>query len=264
MLKRILVPASYVAMAALVLVTGACVTRGAQGAQDAEEEAIRITKPHPFARAWQAPKIDGRLDDACWNDAAVLEIGYVFDGDTAPGIPETTARIMWDDTFLYIGYEAVDRDIWSFSDKHDDTMWLGDVVEFFIKPHNDAKLYFEFNFAPNATFMDARMVSRGGGGFPRGKTWESGAKVASHLRGTDNNDQDDDEGYSVEVAIPLAALELTPETGETGTFAAFRYDYGKQYDNQLLLMSIPSAPTLGFHSFEYYQPFVFARKWEKK
>ena len=257
MTSQIAARVGYVSVALLVLLTGACATRGAKSA---DKEAERITTPYAFTRAWQAPKIDGRLDDACWKDAAVLDIAYVYEGDTEPGIPGTTCRVMWDDTFLYVGYEAVDRDLWSFSDQHDDTMWMGDEVEFFIKPRRTAKLYFEFNFAPNGTFMDSRMVSRGGGGFPRGKAWESGAKVATDMRGTDNNDQDDDAGYSVEIAIPLASLELKPEVAETGTFAAFRYDYGKQYDNQLLLMSIPSAPTQGFHSFEYFQPFVFARK----
>jgi hypothetical protein len=217
-------------------------------------------EPYACPFVGEAPVVDGDVSDNVWGRAAALPVRHVLDGDTSPGVPSGTARLLWDETYLYVAFEFEDRDIWSFSDEDDDMLWLGDVAEVFLKPAEDNTLYFEFNVAPSGALMDARFSNRGAGGYYRGKTWASGARVATRVRGTDGDDADEDGGWSVEMAIPFDRMGGVPGAGtsEVWRFGAFRYDYGKQYDRPLQLMSIPQSRA-GFHAYEDYRPLVFER-----
>lgn len=218
-------------------------------------------EPYVCAFTEEAPDIDGVVSDAAWSRAEALPIEHVLDGDIAPGIPTGTVRLLLDDTCLYAAFEFEDRDIWSFSDENDDMLWLGDVAELFLKPAEDSTLYFEFNVAPSGALMDARFSNRGAGGYYRGKAWASGARVATTVHGTDGDDADEDDGWTVEMAIPFERMGGVPGVGTPGVwrFGAFRYDYGKQYDRPLQLMSIPKSRA-GFHAYEDYRPLVFERR----
>jgi hypothetical protein len=204
-------------------------------------------------------EIDGTLNEAGWDRAEKLPIHLVYHpkDSTAP-IPGGTVQLLWDDQFLYVGFTCKDDDIWSYSKIPDEDLWLGDVVEIFIKPHRDQHAYYEFVIAPNAVLYDARYASRGAGSTHRFRTWSSGAVVASHTDGTDGDWQDNDRGYTVEIAIPWSAFSAgdRPPAGETWTFAAFRYDYSKSTEAPYLLMSVPVS-TIGFHDYEAYQELIF-------
>lgn len=217
-------------------------------------------EPYVCPFTGEAPVVDGEVSDNVWARAASLPIGHLLEGDAAPGIPGGTVRLLWDETHLYVAFEFEDRDIWSFSSDDDDTLWLGDVAEVFLKPAEDNTLYFEFNVAPSGALMDARFPNRGAGGYYRGKAWASGARVATRVGGTDGHDVDEDSGWTVEMAIPFDRLGGAPGTGtpDTWNFGAFRYDYGKQYDRPLQLMSIPRSRA-GFHAYEDYRPLLFER-----
>lgn len=70
------------------------------------------TQPTPIYRAKTAPVINGKLDDACWQNAVVVVANHVY---AAPGQrtepPPLIARFAWDERFLYIGYEVNDTNI---------------------------------------------------------------------------------------------------------------------------------------------------------
>jgi len=227
----------------------------------------RDSEPQPEMEPYQSPfiqtalQVDGRLTEPDWDRAETLSITQVFHpkDSTAP-VPAGTVKILWDDAYLYLGFSSEDDDIWSFSEEPDDTLWLGDVVEFFIKPSAESLTYYEFVMAPNGTLYDARYASRGAGGIPRFRTWSSGARVATTIEGTDGDWEDTDTGYQVEVAIPWTAFtaENVPPVRETWTFGAFRYDYSKSYAAPYLLMSVPVS-THGFHNYEAYQDLFFVK-----
>lgn len=91
-------------------------------------------------RAAVPPVIDGVLDDAVWQGAAVLgPFAHTLDGervrvDFVDGAPRevplraTTARLAWDDRALYIAFEVADPDPWAF-DRPDDSAELLSVSE---------------------------------------------------------------------------------------------------------------------------------------
>ena len=203
--------------------------------------------------------IDGRLDEPAWKRAEPITTFYAYKPQDAKRLSPTVARLLWGKQNLYIAIECEDRDIWSYSDKPDDDLWNGDVAELFIKPSTEKLLYYEFVMAPSGALYDARYASRGAGGLARFKDWSSGAQVACAIAGSDGDYHDDDQGYTVEMAIPLSVFpdNMRPAAGLTWTFGVFRYDYSKMFEDPLLMMSIPEAPEWGYHYYEGYAPLTF-------
>lgn len=204
--------------------------------------------------------IDGKLNEPAWQQAERIETFYPFRPKEAEYLSPTTGRLTWDKENLYIAIECKDDDIWSYSDKHDDELWRGDVAEIFIKPSTSMPAYCEFVIAPNGTLYDARYPARGAGGFHRFKDWSSKAKIATTINGSDGDWKDTDTGYIVEISIPFSAfsdIAKTPTAGDSWTFGVFRYDFSKSFEDTLLMMSIPESMKYGYHYYEGYSPLIF-------
>ncbi|MCP4641244.1 MAG: hypothetical protein GY851_12455 [bacterium] len=244
---------ALIAAATVLVALAGCATGAAKTAP--------VLEPYVCRQADGPVTIDGKLDEAAWKRAVVLFEYFVFQPEGAENRSPSSVRLLWDKAFLYVAFVYEDKDIWSYSDKADDELWNGDVAELFIKPSVDEKLYYEFVMAPNGAMYDGWYPSRGAGGFHRFKGWSSNAKVATEVRGTDGDPSDDDEGYTVEMAIPMSILPdwAQPAEGKTWTFGAFRYDYSKEYEEPLLVMCIPEAVGHGYHSYEGYRPLRFEK-----
>lgn len=228
------------------------------------EPVLSDKAPEPYIvhRAAQPPKIDGNLSEPDWEHASAITSFNLFRPVDVDQLPKTIARVLWDKTHLYLGFECDDDDIWSYSDKNDDPLYSGDVVELFVKPSRDSLQYYEFVVAPNGAIYDARYPSRGAGLSHRFGRWNSETKIATRVNGSDDEHRDSDRGYSVEMAIPLEAFEKQerPSEGTEWTFGVFRYDYSKSYEDCLMLMSILEASgSHGFHHYEAYAPLEFEK-----
>ncbi|MBM4085324.1 MAG: hypothetical protein FJ272_11085, partial [Planctomycetes bacterium] len=85
--RRIAVPALFT-----VLLTAFAI---AQEVEDVKVYLLRqTTKP---------PALDGKLDDACWDQAEVVDdFGYTgyFNQNRTLAIPRTEARFLWDERYL--------------------------------------------------------------------------------------------------------------------------------------------------------------------
>ncbi|MGE0792290.1 MAG: carbohydrate-binding family 9-like protein [Sandaracinaceae bacterium] len=167
--------------------------------------APRTDIPSYHARwASAPPTIDGRLDDAVWQRAASTE-RFVNTMTGAAATPETTAKIAWDDARLYVAFEVADDRLRASLRGHDPHLWEQDTVEIMVDPDGDGRNYFELQLAPSDqvfdTRYDARRVPQ-----PFGHVdWDSGLEGACALRGTLDDDTDD-EGYTAEIAIPWGAF----------------------------------------------------------
>jgi hypothetical protein len=150
-------------------------------------------------RAAEAITIDGELDEASWQSAALTR-GFVR-GDGSAARPYSEARLTWGDGNLYVALYAADEDI-----RSDDTFHL-----FFDGPNG-------------AHGLD---VTAEGKLTTRLAAWKTLPTAAQDTDGTLNDASDDDEEWIVEVAIPLAELGLKGESGERVSFAARRCDTPK-------------------------------------
>ena len=61
-------------------------------------------------RARQPIVIDGKLDDAAWKAAGVIEFRFPWEKQTGAK-QKTIARLLWNDEYLFVGYDCEDTDI---------------------------------------------------------------------------------------------------------------------------------------------------------
>jgi hypothetical protein len=172
--------------------------------------------------------VDGDLSD--WEGIPTVGDFTLSDG-SGPAARQTRARMCWDDAHLYIAFESDDPDIWGTYFNRDDTIYEEEVVEAFIDPDSDLKVYFEFQTSPHGTLFDAIIHNPTGDRKDmRGDTsWDcEGWKVAVKVDGTLDNRDDLDKGWTVEWAIPFASLGTAPHTprqdGDTWRINLYRID----------------------------------------
>lgn len=175
-------------------------------------------------RTPRPPVIDGMLSDDVWRLAAPVELVGSLDG--APTSLRTVARLLYDDRNLYVSFDCEDRDVWGTMLKRDDPIYNEEVVEIFLDANADGRTYNEIEVSPNNTVFDAYFPERRRG---MDLSWDSGLKSAVKIRGTLNDPSDLDEGWSVEMQIPIARLaevpHVPPRRGDRWRFNLYRLEH---------------------------------------
>jgi len=184
---------------------------------------------YTIPRASEPPQIDGKLDDQAWKHAAAWEGAYPFNKTEPTGQP-TAWRMLWDDKYLYFAFDCPDPDIVAPDRKRDDNVYSDDCVEMFILPDFRFRTYWEIVIAPNGSLFDSvecKNMHKWGCNLDPAQD-VSGLKHAQTIRGTLNNSDDTDQGYTVEVAVPFAELpgftRCAPEPGDRLHFMLVRLD----------------------------------------
>jgi uncharacterized lipoprotein YddW (UPF0748 family) len=145
------------------------------------------------------PVLDGKLDDAVWQDATRLSLDYTNLGDTAC-VP-TEVRIVYDAENLYLAWichEVPNKSIQAKVTERDGPLFDDDSIEIFLDVEGSARDY--YHFALNAI----------------------GAKYDSHRQDSDFNPEwqaavgRPQDAWTAEVAIPFSALKSSsPTAGAT-------------------------------------------------
>jgi len=210
--------------------------------------------------------IDGRLDEAAWR-AAERSPRFADLVGGHPGIHDTRAAVLWDDTYLYVGYWIEEPFVEATLTERDAPIYKNNDVELFIAGR-DAYYEFEINslgtiyevffiweqayesagYAALPEFARGKEGVRpfGGVGFknhPRGPrigywNWDlPGLRTAVHVDGTVNNNADRDRGWTVELAIPWTGLaqlarpdgrSLPPKDGDVWRMDFTRFNQYKE------------------------------------
>ena len=155
--------------------------------------AERMARPLavcPAIEPKEAPKVDGKLDEAVWKKSKELSRFWLRDG-SAPASQQTHARVLCDGEKLYIGAvcdEAGMDKLAAKQTKRDGSVWNDDCIELFLAPHPDKPDYFHVIVGAAGAIYDAKDEDR-----------SFNAKVRSGVaRG--------EKSWTVEVAIELASL----------------------------------------------------------
>jgi predicted metalloprotease with PDZ domain len=159
-------------------------------------------------RAQTPIKIDGRLDDQSWGSAPWTDEFVDILGAAGPA-PRfvTRAKLMWDDTYLYVGAQLDEPHVWGTLTKHDSTIFYDNDFEVFIDPDGDTHEYCEIEINALNTEWDLFLKKPYRDGGPAINEWEiPGLKTAVHISGTINDPSDTDRFWSVELAIPWKSL----------------------------------------------------------
>jgi hypothetical protein len=173
-------------------------------------------------RARKAPAIDGDLSDPAWQDGVPVDLAGSFDG--RPPSVRTTARLLYDEQHLYVSFDCEDPHIWGTLFKRDEPIYAQEAVEIFLDADADGKTYNELQVSPNNTTFDAYFPERRTG---MDLAYDSGMKSAVKFKGTINNPSDRDEGWTVEMQIPVARLAKVPHPprkGDRWRFNLYRLD----------------------------------------
>ncbi|MBE6357073.1 MAG: hypothetical protein E7058_08190 [Lentisphaerae bacterium] len=147
-----------------------------------------------------APVIDGKLDDAIWQNAAKVPPFFSRKKVAAPADPQTEVKMFYNAEALFIGaklYEPDMKNLVARFDQNDLGIYNDDCLEFLLDTGGE-KNYFHFAINALGSVFDARA----------GKSvWNAQGMKVKSFRGQDF--------WSLEIMLPFSAFRTpTPEPGE--------------------------------------------------
>jgi hypothetical protein len=223
-LRLAAIAAALLAAAGVVYARHKSSSRRAERAQAALSAAI--ARGDPILRVPRAPgpiALDGDTDDLGWKLApGPAKTGLFVTNDGTPAVPHSQARLVWSGEFLYLALYASDEDIQSRVQGPDATFPPDDDAFHVVFVRGDTE--YAFDISPQAVVTDARRVGNG----PWDVAWNAGAHASRELGGTVNAPGNVDEEWEIEMAIPLASLELAGERGESLGVSFRRCDTPKE------------------------------------
>jgi hypothetical protein len=161
-----------------------------------------------------APVIDGKLDDAAWREAAVLDNFVQSNPDEGkPATQRTEVRIGYDAHNLYFGIRCFDSEparIISPVMQRDGDLTTDDSVWIVLDTFHDHRNGFLFVTNPRGTMVDGVVRNEGQ---DTSYDWDGIWQVATSR---------DAEGWSAEIAIPFKTLRYSPKDPVWG-FNVWRY-----------------------------------------
>lgn len=168
----------------------------------------------------RAPSIDGRLDEAVWQDAAILG-GFIqrAPSDGQPASEPTEVRVLFDDQSIYVGVWALDSDpdgIIPGERIRDYDVTNSDAVVLIFDTYGDEQNGFVFGTTPAAIEYDGQVANEGeGGGFFLGGGSNAQRRFQAGAGGGFNKNWDgswlvattqDGAGWYAEFEIPFNTL----------------------------------------------------------
>jgi len=195
-------------------------------------------------RAPGSVTVDGMIGDKEWGRApAISSFADIFNPQRPVRQP-TTAKLMWDDHYLYAAFECADEDIWGTLTDFDGFIFLEEVVEVYIDPEGCGRHYWEIEVSPRNVVLDL-MTPRAGE-----EVWANtnkrydvkGLLTAVKVYGTLDNRADKDEGWAVEIAIPWSdfagrKVNVPPKGGDSWRLQLFRIDRPNGAEPQIVSWS---------------------------
>lgn len=170
----------------------------------------------PAVRAEKAPVIDGKLDDAAWQNAPAVKTFYANKGGSPAAVP-TEARFLYDNNAVYVGVRAT-MPAGSKIITNDKNLYAGECVELMLDPGATRNVYYHFMTNPNAVQFDA---VRDQGGFVGNPKWDALWQCAAATG---------DGFWSCEFKIPYAALDFPANPGRDWTVNVTRGARGLSAD----------------------------------
>lgn len=202
MIKRI-------ALLALFVFT-ACLAMGQNNLFSRYAQMLTLPDGYVCYRTDQKLKIDGKLSESSWTKATSTTPFVDISGEGfAKPTYETTAKMVWDDEYLYVAATLQETEIKALLTQRDTIIYHDNDFEVFLDPDGDGHNYFEIETNARGVVFDLMLDKpyRSGGNFM--VQWDCpGLKVGIHCDGTLNNPKDKDKQWTVEMAIPHKALTI--------------------------------------------------------
>jgi hypothetical protein len=198
-------------------------------------------------------EIDGEFKESFWENASKDDKFWQSRGNDLAKIKTTVMTVM-DDKYLYVGFDVEDKDIYAEYKNDDDPIYeKDDVVEIFIDPRGEGKIYYEIQVSAAGVKFDTKFNGRRKN---RDDLWDSKIKYAVKIDGTLNDPGDEDKGWSAEIAIPWESIEdspdIPPKDGQTWKVFFYRINRYSDKKSQSSDFTAWTPPYSGdFHNLKY-------------
>lgn len=199
-----------------------------------------------------AVKIDGLLNDEAWRHAPVVQYFVSYPGNDNLDFPsaETRARLLYDDKFLYVGFNCFGNGkssspVIKTDTPRDGNLWNGqDSIELFLNPGKNRIDYVQIALTAQPALFDSR-VGPGWSG-ATGTEWNGAIQAATHVEGPD---------WTAEIAIPFSDLGCTPDIGDRwGILLSRNIGSGEKIESSTI---IPISKNIGFRDPQVYPTLTF-------
>ncbi|MHC0442060.1 DUF5916 domain-containing protein [Flavobacterium sp. 3-210] len=158
--------------------------------------------------------IDGKLDEAAWENAPIATNFIMFEPDNGKPIPEgkkTEIKVLYNNDAIYIGAMMYDDEpnkiLKEISQR--DNFGTADIFGVFVNGFNDGQQNFEFFVSAADVQGDCIMTDAIGEDYSWDAVWLSKAHIT-------------DKGWIVEIKLPYAALRFSAENKQTWGINFFR------------------------------------------
>jgi hypothetical protein len=144
----------------------------------------------------ERPRIDGRLDDAVWASAPVMDRFTQRDPhEGEPASERTEVRILIGDDALYVGARLYDHDPGKIRRRfvRRDVDLASDYFSLFLDSEHDHLTAYRFDVSPAGSYDDAAVDARGSEDRSWDPVWNAAATI-------------DSSGWTAEMEIPLSQL----------------------------------------------------------
>ena len=168
------------------------------------------------------PKLDGRLDDACWRTAPILtDFGRIHEGE-GPIRKQTFIQIVYDDEALYMAWRALEPEVDKMNLRRmptgrDAPVWKNDCVEFYLRPALNKPARYQLLANPVGARFDSWIT-----GAPRhdkadrqwglDTTWDCKARIGKT-------------SWVIEVRLPFKDFDLKPAPGRAFAMNLCRFTW---------------------------------------
>lgn len=183
---------------------------------------VGISQPKTITavKTSQAPRIDGNLDDAAWQQAPVIsDFIQNFPNYGSPVSAKTEVRILYDDEAIYISaylYDDPSLIRKQITSRDGEARQDVDFFSVFFDTYNDQQNGFQFLVTPSNVQTDAKLTPNANAGFQQfgDKTWDAVWQSQTQLK---------NDGWTVEIKIPYISLRFSKKEVQTWGLQFLRY-----------------------------------------
>ena len=214
-------------------------------------------------RTQAPPIVDGRLDDAVWQDAALItEFVQRQPQDGAPATEKTEVYVAYDSANIYLGFYAHYSEpgmIRANRTDRDQAAQRDDTFSVFFDPFLDQQRAYVFTVNGYGVQNDSILGSRGGGGGFGGGGGGGGGRPGGNPggptipRGDDSWDtlyssggQIVEDGFTAEMAIPFKSLRYPARAGDIPHTWGFQVGRWIRWKNEAVVWSPVSRDVAGW------------------
>jgi hypothetical protein len=221
-------------LSAILLYT---ITANAQSAFKGLENLFEIPENYVVYHVDHPPVIDGNINELVWQQVSWSKEFVDIEGRDKPKPPYATKmKMLWDDSCLYIAAQLSEPQIWATIKKHDEVVFHDNDFEFFIDPSNTTQPYFEVEVNPFNTIWDLLLTRAYRDGGTSVSSWDvPNLRSAVKIQGTLNNPSDKDEGWTVEMAVPLKAIAVNSRSQRPHEGTIWRINFSRvEWDTKVV------------------------------